>query len=739
MKLALTILSLFAFSLNVQIAQADTRLLVKSRQPVMGAKRLDSLPSWQLLIVSDSKKDFTLKALQADPKVEWVEEDQKYTVEGSAENTFNDPLYSDQWSLESTGVPEAQALVPADAAPVLVAVIDTGIDLTHPDLKDHVYTNLKEKAGNDLDDDQNGFVDDVHGFNFEEKSGDTADDFNHGSHVSGTIGAIQNNHIGIAGIAPKVTILPVKWMKTGSGWGADAIEAIHYAVKMGARVINASWGGIGYSKALEDAVREAENAGVLFVASAGNKHSDNDVTPRHPANLRYSNVISVADLDEKSALSATSNYGKVQVELGAPGANILSAMMNGQYTRMSGTSMAAAHVSGVAALLLAINPKLTGQEIKKILMDTVTPRASLQGKTITGGEVNALAAAKRALEMRDHPSVPFHEFGTSQREIKYSGDIIHADHVEEGGTVDGMSFQFVRMVDGKETPVKGLSFKLQARADGTYQTYTSDESGFVIDKICNKSSFTVGVPLESKRYRVTNGEGSYTWTFPAKCGVKQKFIFDEKTQNAEPIAIWQIATNAEKKLNDEIGLQFWTRPVDFKWPAKGDFYDGDSVNLTFGYQWDVVSHEMGHAIYDRGHLGVFGGGEHYIDRCNSDALSISEGWASFYAAWLNESLSDPDPHFQYMVPRRAPIQIENIPADVCGKTTNEWRVTGFLWDLVDQHDDGESLSIPFSKLWNETLGARVASTKVLYDRLIEKGEDKAQLNAIWKLNFTDER
>ena len=400
------ILSLFVLiGFNGNFSRAESRLLIKSGKDIAGAKRLTHLPAWQLLLVNDAEKLNLIQKFQHDENVELVEEDQRYSADqisvGGGTSNPNDPLLADQWSLQSTGVLEAQALVPIDAADVLVAVVDTGIDLAHPDLSAQIFTNAKEISGNGIDDDQNGFVDDVHGYNFEAKSGDTSDDFNHGSHVSGTIGAIQNNQTGIFGIAPKVKILPVKWMKDGSGWGSDAIEAIQYAVKMGARIINASWGGIGYSKALEDAVREAESAGVLFVAAAGNNHTDNDVQPRHPANLRFSNVISVADTDEQGELAPTSNFGKTQVEVGAPGMNILSTVTNGSYGRFSGTSMSAAYVSGVAALLLDINPKLTGQELKEVLMETVVARSSLVGKTVTGGEINALAAAKRVLSMKD--------------------------------------------------------------------------------------------------------------------------------------------------------------------------------------------------------------------------------------------------------------------------------------------------------------------------------------------------
>ena len=688
-----------------------------------------------------------------DPLVEWVEKDIRYHVDST-----NDPSSGDQWSLQKSEVFSALELAnqqtSQNPAPILVAVIDTGVDLQHPDLKNNLFINEKEIPNNGIDDDHNGLVDDVQGYNFAAKPDDqdhneenptsAQDDFNHGSHVAGIIGAIQNNHIGISGIAPHVKILPIRWMIKGSGWGSDAIEAIHYAVKMGARIINTSWGGIGYSKALEEAVREAESKGILFVASAGNNKTDNDTVPRHPANLRFSNVISVANTDEKDVLAKSSNFGLKQVELAAPGENILSTILNQGYGKLSGTSMAAPHVSGIAALLLSINPNLTAQEIKKILMETATQLPSLQGKTISGGRVNALEAVKKVIaqkEEQDRKTLsgvkPFYEFGEFPLHQLMGGDFIKPDHVIDGETTKGLFIQFVRMVKGQETPVEGLVFKAQLHAGGgtQFQKYESDENGRITDNDCQRSEFNVTATMESTRYSVSSGGQAYDLVLKLKCGVAQKIVFDETSDSGEVTGIWQVAKKAEKKLEKEIGLAFWKSPIEFIWPAKGDYYDGSSVHLTFGHQWDVVSHEMGHAIYDQGKIGVFGGGEHYIDRCYGNEIALSEGWASFYAAWLNFDLNAVNPGFEYMVPRRAPITVESIPADVCGEPTNEWRVIGFLWDLIDLHDDQENYSKPFSKLWNDTKGIHASSIGSLKTHLIDHGWDSKDLESIWKLNF----
>jgi hypothetical protein len=309
-----------------------------------------------------------------------------------------------------------------------------------------------------------------------------------------------------------------------------------------------------------------------------------------------------------------------------------------------------------------------------------------------------------------------------------SGNLIKPDRVEDGRTINGLSVQFVRMVKGVETPVEGL----------TFGAYRSDENGFIADSRCRAPTFSASSTLQSTRFNVGNGTSEYQLFISVKCGVQQKVVFDETSDAAQPIAIWQVATRAEKKLAKNVNMKFWSKQISFIWPADGDYYNGNRVHLTVGHQWDVVGHEMGHAIYDQANLGVFGGGEHYIDRCYGVAIALSEGWASFFSAWVSLDLADPDAHFEYMVPRRAPLGVENVPADVCAGPTNEWRVFAFLWDLIDTHDDGETMSEPFSKLWNDTLGARASSLENMKQRLIEKGWNADSVQTIWKLNFLGE-
>ena len=737
MKL-LTLLSLLLVS---SPAIAGTRLLIKSAKPVPGARMITGSCNWQALeLEAGADKADRVATLLSAPDVEWVEEDRQIRVDPVLPN---DAQASKQWALTRLGVFEAWKLVPPHAPEILVAVIDTGVEASHPDLREVMYVNPGEIPGNGRDDDGNGFVDDVRGWNFEADDSDASDDFHHGTHVAGIIGAKSDNRIGISGIAPRVRILPIRWMKKGLGWGEDAIESIHYAVKMGARVINASWGGIGYSKALEEAIREAEKKGVLFVSSAGNGKADNDVRPHHPANLVLSNTLSVASLDEVDQLEKYSNYGKTKVDFGAPGKEILSTMMSGNYGSLSGTSMAAAVVSGSAALILSARPDLKAQDLKRIFSETVVIVPALQAKTRTGGRIDTLRAMRAALgRVRLETRIDADDTDLSGESLLpesfTGGEAIRPDRVEEGAGVSGLSLKIVRKVKGLDVPVEGVTFRAQTGSTGSSVVLRSGTDGGIRSPFCDRESFTVTAYLENPRFRIVSGNAPYELVLKIRCGVEQRFVFDEATPAGQAIGIWQTAAAGERKLAESVGLQFWKRTIDFEWPAKGDYYSMDRVRITRGDHWDVVGHEMGHAIYDQAGIGVFGGGQHYIDQCYTEAMAISEGWASFYSAWVALSLADPDARFEYMVPRRAPIRIENIPADVCGKQTNEWRAAGFFWDLVDLHEDGEGEAAPFARLWTDTLGARASSVGKVKARLIQKGWSPERLETIWKLNFPGE-
>lgn len=276
---------------------------------------------------------------------------------------------------------------------VIVAVIDTGIRYTHQDLASQMWHNPDETAGNSVDDDGDGLVDDVFGINAINMTGDPFDDNNHGTHVSGTIGAAANDGNPHVGVTWNVQLMGCKFLSAqGFGNTSDAITCIDYAVSKKARILNNSWGGGPFEQSLFDAINRARIKGVLFVAAAGNDASNNDLSPAYPASYQLDNIISVAAIDRNDNLADFSNFGQATVHLGAPGVDIFSstAGTDADYQLFNGTSMSAPHVSGVAALILSLYPGADLQEARGRILGGVVPILSLNGKTITGGRLNAV-------------------------------------------------------------------------------------------------------------------------------------------------------------------------------------------------------------------------------------------------------------------------------------------------------------------------------------------------------------
>ena len=322
----------------------------------------------------------------------------------------NDPESSKLWGLNNqgqvingvAGTPDADIDLPEALShatiqtQVVVGIVDTGIDYNHPDLRDNMWKNPGEIAGNNRDDDGNGFIDDVYGFNFVNNTGNPMDDDEHGTHVAGTIAASLNNSQGVAGIASGAAkLMAIKFLDAnGSGTYANAIRALNYATMMSSRgvnlkVLNNSWGGYGTVPALEDAVNATNAAGILFVASAGNESNDNDGEFKAiPASYASSNIISVAATNNLDELASFSNYGATTVDLAAPGVGILSTTPGNRYQSFNGTSMAAPHVAGALALAWACHPDKTSTEIQDALFGSVDALDSLDGAVATGGRLN---------------------------------------------------------------------------------------------------------------------------------------------------------------------------------------------------------------------------------------------------------------------------------------------------------------------------------------------------------------
>ncbi|MGK7941060.1 MAG: S8 family serine peptidase [Crocosphaera sp.] len=311
----------------------------------------------------------------------------------------NDTNFNDLWGLHNTGqtggtvdadidAPEAWCKQKGDDD-IVVAVIDTGIDYNHADLASNMWINAGEIAGDGIDNDFNGYVDDIYGYDFYNTDSDPWDDHSHGTHVAGTIGAVGNNNSGVIGVSPNVSLMALKSFSAfGGGTLSLAATALGYAIDNGADVVNASFRLYSNDPFLEAMVTAANNAGVLFVAAAGNENNNNDVTPVYPGNYTQPNVISVAATDHNDDKAWFSNYGSTTVDLGAPGQDILSTIPGNGYGYKSGTSMAAPHVSGAAALLLAENPSLTPAQVITELMNNVDPVPGLSGITVSGGRLN---------------------------------------------------------------------------------------------------------------------------------------------------------------------------------------------------------------------------------------------------------------------------------------------------------------------------------------------------------------
>ncbi|NMM39810.1 S8 family serine peptidase [Pseudoalteromonas arctica] len=365
-----------------------------------------------------------IKLLQTHAAIEYVEPDYRVSIATAP----NDPDFSKLWGLHNEGQSGGTADADIDALEawsittgskdVVVGVIDTGVDHSHSDLTANIWVNPNEIAGDGIDNDGNGYIDDVHGINAITNVGDPMDDQGHGTHVSGTIGAAGNNNNGVVGVNHETAIVGCKFLDAGgSGSTSGAIKCIDYMVSLknagvNVRVLNNSWGGGGSSQALADAITASEQADILFVAAAGNSAVDNDQNPHYPSNYEHESVLSVASTDRNDNMSGFSQWGLTSVDLGAPGSAIYSTVPGNGYATYSGTSMATPHVVGVAALVLSLNPELSTSELKQLLMSSGDDNTQLQGKTVSGKRLNA----NRALEEADPaPSFKLSVTPTSQQ------------------------------------------------------------------------------------------------------------------------------------------------------------------------------------------------------------------------------------------------------------------------------------------------------------------------------------
>jgi subtilisin family serine protease len=393
---ALGLLERVALGRGVSVEQAIQRL--QNRSGVAFAE-----PNWKLSATA-------------------VSNDPYYTTSGRLWGMYGDDAGTASGPTGTTNQFGSQAEKAWDAGftgskSVVVGIVDEGIDINHPDLQGNIWVNPFDKAGDGIDNDGNGYVDDVNGWDFVNNDntvydGGTGD--NHGTHVAGTVGGVGGNGVGVAGVSWNVTMISTKFLGPNGGYTSDVVRALDYLTDLktrhGINVVasNNSWGGGGYSSALHSAIIRGAKAGILFVGAAGNNATNNDATANYPSNYStlqgtstttaasYEAVIAVAALTSTGGLASYSNYGATTVDIAAPGSAIVSTLPGNTYGSYSGTSMATPHVTGAVALYAAAYPNATAAQARQAILGTARPTASVSGLTATGGRLDVAAALNAA-------------------------------------------------------------------------------------------------------------------------------------------------------------------------------------------------------------------------------------------------------------------------------------------------------------------------------------------------------
>ena len=564
-------------ALNFSV-DADAGLIVKWRNDAM-ARAVDK----ELSDLASSMEYFTtpglvkvelaenvdlhaaIEAFGQNPNVEFVEPDYRITLDETPDQSVTpiDARFDSLVGLHNTGqdggladadidAPEAWA-IQTGSPETVIAVIDTGIDYNHPDLAANIWINEDEIPDNGIDDDNNGFIDDVRGWNFLDDNNDPMDKTGHGTKVAGTIGAIANDR-GVVGVNHHVRLMPIRFTYSSYGRTSLAIRSLEYAVANGASISNNSWGTSRFSAGLMAAIENARDAGHIFVASAGNDQLNADLRNRFPANYEVDSVVSVAATDNRDQLARFSSYGHRTVDLAAPGVNILSTSRDGGYSTRSGTSMAAPHVTGIVGLIKSQFPTWSYREIIDQLHASVDVIPGLAGKTSTSGRANAASALDANIKDRGRiqferstfgignsiaMTVTDHNAGTAAEVTlsTSSGDVerltlqqvangIYRGHVSSTNSADGNGTEEQSgQLEISASDVVTATYFDQSNHTGNSSTATSsadfyadDHAGSFVDAtVIGIDSSTIGM--------IEHGDDADYFQFNAVAGVKYRFVF----------------------------------------------------------------------------------------------------------------------------------------------------------------------------------------------------------------------
>jgi len=498
-----------------------------------------SAPSMQIKFLEKGDKQWLMEQatfLASQPEVKSVEANTIVRIIGHSEDEVipNDEKFPELYAMKNDGQTGGTAGADISATKawvsgtgsrdVLVGVIDTGIDYNHPDIASNYWFNQGEmgedesgldKKENGIDDDNNGYVDDWRGWNFVNDTNDPMDDNRHGTHCAGTIAAEGDNERGVVGVAWQASMVGIKFLSgSGSGTLADAVKSIEYATTIGVDLTSNSWGGGGYSEVMHNAIRAANDQGILFVAAAGNSSANNDVAPAYPASYDVENIISVAATDHNDALANFSSWGKGKVHLAAPGVAIVSAIPGEGYQALSGTSMAAPHVSGAVVLIKSLYPDVSVTQIKERLMNSVDHLDHLTTKVASSGRLNVFHAT---VEDNIGPSAVANmavtEVGMTQAALSWDasgddGDVGFAKRYEVRLSPTPVTTEAewqaaesarVRMDSGVRSPV------IEATVLGLPINFEGFVSIRALDKVGNISELSESIAIATKAIRQVAG------------------------------------------------------------------------------------------------------------------------------------------------------------------------------------------------------------------------------------------